>query len=391
MYPRNHRRGRRVPPVVSRKGRDDAQAQCDRCSHWVQRSSLREQLEFRGGTAPVGTGIFVCGHCYDVPNPLGALNVEVLRQDPIPVINPRPDQTTYDLTIPTYPSTLVPIAADQPPGTQIHVTGLAADPVLAYASGPDWLDFYTGALLDVQSELPQTTALVLAMTNSPSEARLNTINQFMLALVNAGVFANADLLYAMAAADAQAAGLNWVAPAQFALNPVSSPLFAADIGYAGTATGYLNTGLDVLAAAHFKQTSSSMSWYRATGGLSAAADTGISVPLLNVQATGPSGSPAVISARLGAATLSTTNASGTDPSLYCVSRSGSTMKFYQNGVLIGSVAIANQALHTATLLLLFVSGVPSTIPLSYGRFGAAMTDQQAAAEYAGLAAYLAAL
>lgn len=147
MYPRSYSRGRRVPARVSWKGRDDAQAQCDRCSHWVQRSSLREQLEYRGGTAPVGTGIFVCGYCYDVPNPQGALNVEVLRQDPVPVMNPRPDQTTYQLTIPTYASGSLPSATTTPPGDQIYVTGVAADPVLCYADGTTWRNFETDAVV----------------------------------------------------------------------------------------------------------------------------------------------------------------------------------------------------------------------------------------------------
>lgn len=146
-YPIGHVRGKHVLARVSWKGRDDAQAQCDRCSWWVQRSSLMEQMEYRGGTSPVPTGIFVCAHCYDVPNPQGALNVEVLRQDPVPVMNPRPDQTTYDLTIPSYASGSLPASALLPPGTEIYVTGLGPQSVLAYADGFTWRNFETDAVV----------------------------------------------------------------------------------------------------------------------------------------------------------------------------------------------------------------------------------------------------
>lgn len=148
MYPKSHVRGRNVKPRVDWRGNPDAQAQCDRCSDWVQHSSIKEQLEFRGGTAPVGTGIWVCGRCYDVPNPQGALNVEVLKQDPIPVINARPDTTTYDLTILSFATGNLPDPTEAPyVGYQIYVTGIAVDPVLCYSDGPTWRNFYTEAVV----------------------------------------------------------------------------------------------------------------------------------------------------------------------------------------------------------------------------------------------------
>lgn len=46
-------------------------------------------MEFRGGSAPVGTGLMVCGTCDDVPNPY--FSKQVLAPDPVPVRRPRPD------------------------------------------------------------------------------------------------------------------------------------------------------------------------------------------------------------------------------------------------------------------------------------------------------------
>lgn len=61
---------------------------CDQCSFEVERGELREQMEFRGGDAPVGTGVLVCSDCYDVPQPYYAR--PLIKGDPTPVRNPRP-------------------------------------------------------------------------------------------------------------------------------------------------------------------------------------------------------------------------------------------------------------------------------------------------------------
>jgi len=64
---------------------------CDRCGFEVERPELREQLEFRGGDAPVGIGVLVCSDCYDAPQPFYAR--PLVKNDPTPVRNPRPPQT----------------------------------------------------------------------------------------------------------------------------------------------------------------------------------------------------------------------------------------------------------------------------------------------------------
>lgn len=57
---------------------------------------LVEKKEFRGGSVPVGTGLFVCGVCDDVPNPY--FSKLVLPPDPVPVKNPRPQNYSTDPT-----------------------------------------------------------------------------------------------------------------------------------------------------------------------------------------------------------------------------------------------------------------------------------------------------
>lgn len=72
-------------------------------------------------------------------------------------------------------------------------------------------------------------------TTPPTEARKRQINALIVALKAAGIWLKLDALYVMAAADAQAALLNWVA-SQYDLTAVNSPTFAADQGFTGNGT-----------------------------------------------------------------------------------------------------------------------------------------------------------
>lgn len=90
--------------------------------------------------------------------------------------------------------------------------------------------------------LPEASALFARMTTPPSTARKALINTLIGSLIDAGVWSESDCIYVMAAHDAQAARLNWIAD-QYNLTPVNSPTFTTDRGYAGDgSTSYLNTG-----------------------------------------------------------------------------------------------------------------------------------------------------
>ena len=69
---------------------------CDGCGFLVQHSHLREKKDYRGGTVPVGLGLYVCASCDDVPQPY--YRRLLLKPDPVPLRNPRPDYNpTYNL------------------------------------------------------------------------------------------------------------------------------------------------------------------------------------------------------------------------------------------------------------------------------------------------------
>lgn len=86
-------------------------------------------------------------------------------------------------------------------------------------------------------------ALLDAMTVQPSAIRRSLINSTISALKTANLWADIDVMYVLAAHDAQAARLNWKAPGSFAATVIGSPTFTSDQGYTGDgSTGALDTG-----------------------------------------------------------------------------------------------------------------------------------------------------
>ncbi|MEW6125363.1 MAG: hypothetical protein AB1698_22375, partial [Pseudomonadota bacterium] len=86
-----------------------------------------------------------------------------------------------------------------------------------------------------------TSSLLARMTVAPSAGRAGAINSLMVQLSAAGVLAKLDLLYILAAHDAQAARLNW-ASAAYDLAVAGAPTFVVDRGYAGAANAWLASG-----------------------------------------------------------------------------------------------------------------------------------------------------
>jgi hypothetical protein len=88
----------------------------------------------------------------------------------------------------------------------------------------------------------EATALFAAMTVQPDAARKTLIDNLIVSLKSAGVWAKLDFLYVLAAHDAQAARLNWLTAANLAtVNGTTT--FTTDRGYKGDgSTGWLDTG-----------------------------------------------------------------------------------------------------------------------------------------------------
>ena len=73
-----------------------------------------------------------------------------------------------------------------------------------------------------------TEAIAAAFTTPPTTARKDLIDAAVVALKAAGVWAKLDALYAFAAADSQAAMINWKHPGTYNATEVNAPTFTAD-------------------------------------------------------------------------------------------------------------------------------------------------------------------
>lgn len=97
---------------------------------------------------------------------------------------------------------------------------------------------------------PEAAALVARMSVEPNDTRKGLIDAFFTA-VKAGALSGTNLLdeldvfYMLAAADSQAAHLNWKS-SSYTLTPIAAPTFVVDRGYTGNGTTqYLTTDFTV--------------------------------------------------------------------------------------------------------------------------------------------------
>lgn len=159
-----------------------------------------------------------------------------------------------------------------------------------------------GAGLIAPGFSPFSLAIFAAFTTPPTSARNVVIDNFVKALVAGGVWDLLDGLYVFAAADSQAALINWKNPGTFDATAVNAPTFVADRGYTGNGTTQsIDSGFNPSTAPspHFVQNSAGMFSRIRTAGTGGVFGTGPSTlfdpsfPLLrmnnSIGAFGPAG------------------------------------------------------------------------------------------------------
>ncbi|MES2442780.1 MAG: hypothetical protein V4574_08105 [Pseudomonadota bacterium] len=240
-------------------------------------------------------------------------------------------------------------------------------------------------------------ALIARMTSAPGEARAGLIDALVRGLKDAGVWAKLDLLYLLAAHDAQAARLNWVEAAHD-LTAVNSPGFTVDRGYAGDGTAsYLDTGWAPSGAVHFVQDSAALGCW-----LNAGTDTGSDFAVAmgardasNGAFVGPRGTANAIRGRVNQAASSASSGSvATRLGFTALSRTASNLvSCYRGASLNGGFATASSGRATVSLYLgclnasaAFSNGCDNRIAAAFA--GAGLNAGEVAALHAALSAYL---
>jgi hypothetical protein len=229
-------------------------------------------------------------------------------------------------------------------------------------------------------------AIFAAMTTPPTTARKALIDARVKVLKAAGAWDEMDVLYMLAAADEQAARLNWKNPGTLTLSLVNSPTFAVDQGYKGDGiSGALTSAYNptTFSGAKFVQNSACFGVYvRQLATINASYILNLGSSRFQSRSNVGDG----YQTRLNDATTTPSGALNTGH--FAAKRSAANAKtLYRSGIVLttdssASIAVANAAAN----ILSFGGTAYSDAQLSFLYFGSGNVD--IAATDAALMAYL---
>lgn len=235
----------------------------------------------------------------------------------------------------------------------------------------------------------EAATVAAAMSTPPTDARKAAIDALVGTLKTAGVWTALDILYVLAAADSQAALLNWKNPATFTAVPVNSPTFVADRGFTGDgAASRVRTGFTPSTnGVNFTQNNGSIWAWSRTAGQDGANEAGsLATPRTALAFRNFSN---LMVGRVngdGTFTAASTDGSGFFGATRAVS---TTIKLWRNGAQLGTdQASTSGGLNAAEQWLCGASSTSfSTRQISAGAWGAALTGLESAF-YNAMLAYM---
>lgn len=131
---------------------------------------------------------------------------------------------------------------------------------------------YAGTFLTSRAALddydPSSVLIFAAFTTPPTVARKELINKTVLALKAASIWTSIDVLYILAAADSQAASINWKNPGTNSLTTTATVTFTADDNAAGDGvSGFLdcNYNASTFGGAFTQDSAFAAGWSRTSG------------------------------------------------------------------------------------------------------------------------------
>jgi hypothetical protein len=203
-------------------------------------------------------------------------------------------------------------------------------------------------------------------------------------------------LYLFAAADGQAALVNWKTPGTFNAGLVNTPAFTADRGFTGNGsnaaitTGYTPS----IAGAGMTQNSAHVSGWSNTAG--AAANTnqrlvGNSSLVANRILLMPRNTGNIASSLLNSGTVLDPANTLSDGHFIANRSASNAAQVYRNGTSLGSGAPASTGLSTASIRFLQDNATFSTLQISSASIGQSLNATQAGDFYTALRAYMTAV
>lgn len=232
-------------------------------------------------------------------------------------------------------------------------------------------------------------AIFAEFTTPPSVTNKVNINRLVVTLQSASIWDNLDLLYVLAAADSQAALINWKNPGTKTLSAVNSPTFTAYAGYAGNGTtSRLNTAWtpSTEAVKYTLNNASVWVWSR-TNSQAAVADigsVGAGTDTCQIRIR-TAANVALFGVNSATSSVANTSSSGLFGSQR---RASNDLRLFVNGVQTAGVSLASGSLPS---LAQWICGGDSTHfsarQLSFAAWGASLSGTEASF-YAAVSAYM---
>jgi hypothetical protein len=252
------------------------------------------------------------------------------------------------------------------------------------------LNTYLVGVGAVSSYQAETNAIAAAFTTPPTTARKNLIDAAVVSLKSAGVWTKLDALYAFAAADSQAAKINWKAPGTFNATEVNAPAFVADLGFTGASTKYLDSGYNPTTAPSAKYTLNNaglFAWSLTATGIDADIAGGDVTAAISFR---PRSTGNQTFLRLNQGSTNVTVASADATGFWTIDRSASNLTTaYKNGASIGTDATVATTLASNNMTFLKGGGSFWTGQVAAGGFGQTLNSTEQAALYNALNVYIA--
>lgn len=239
---------------------------------------------------------------------------------------------------------------------------------------------------------PDAVAAMAAMTTPPTAARRRAINRLVKDLKACGVWGVCDVIYVFAAADSQAARVNWKNPSEAIATEVASPTFTADLGYTGNGTNMsVQSPNNLSAFTHHVRDNGHLACYSLTSGSTSGYDMGAATTLnMGLRVNSGGTQSGIISGNTGS-NVAVVNAGR---GLYAVSRPDSTqVNLYGNGALSANVAKTSNANPPAEPFAVLNGGSASwgARQIAFASVGGDISSLDQAAFYAAVKRYLTAV
>jgi hypothetical protein len=231
----------------------------------------------------------------------------------------------------------------------------------------------------------ETEAIAAAFTTPPTTARKNLMDACVVSLKSAGVWTKLDVLHVDAAADSQAALINWKAPGTFNGTAVNSPTFTADNGFTGNASSYIDTSFNPATAPSPKYIQDSAMF--SAWSLSDINAGGVIYTIRHpagwgfLQPRSSGNCVGVINGASGSSSVANANGSG----LFACDRASSTnITFYRNATSLGSPANTSTAVSSGSIQFQYTwTGI-----IAAGSIGSSLNSTEQTAFYNALRTYM---